>query len=370
MSDDPRRPRRRRPRPSDAPRRPSRHLIDYLPIAALATFVVAVAVVAIMASIWLAPAGKPVPVPSFMGMTFDRANAQASSAHLGLRVVARRTDFRAPKNAVIGQLPSAGEKVREGRVVDVILSDGVPMVSVPNLSNLSLRDAKLALGNAHLTLGNVTESQNVGVIAGQVLEQHPDPFTQLPAGRAVDVTVAKGRPQMYAPNFVGMSLDFAKKAATDAHVVIGGVTLMPIREGARPKGTIVAQDPVPGFAMTPKQKISLQASGGGPQTPTPSPSPSPLASEEAAQSSPSPSPSPSPVLASPGAPRTMRISVALPRSDVAKPVRIVLQDATGSKTLFEQTTTGGVTLSFDLTVVGGGTIETYVDGKLVTTTPL
>jgi len=330
--------------------------------------VLAIAVVAIMASIWLAPAGKPVPVPSFMGMPFDHAQSLASSAHLGLRVVAHRTDFHAPKNVIIGQLPSAGETVREGRVVDVILSDGVPTVSVPNLSNLSLRDAKLALGNAHLTLGKVAESQNVDVIAGQVLEQHPDPFTQLPAGGAVDVTVAKGRPQMYAPNFIGMSLDFAKKAAADAHVVIGGVTQMPIREGAKPKGTIVAQDPVPGFAMTPKQKMSLQVSGGGPQTPTPSPSP--LASEEAAQSSPTPSPSPSPVLASPGAARTMRISVALPKSDVAKPVRIVLQDATGSKTIFEQTTTGGVTLSFDLTVVGGGTIETYVDGKLVTTTPL
>lgn len=368
MSDDPSRPRRRRPRPSEAPRRSSRRISDYLPIAALATFVIAVAVVGIMASIWLAPAGKPVPVPSFRGMPFDHAESLASSGHLGLRVVARRTDFHAPKNVIIGQLPSAGEKVREGRVVDVILSDGVPMVSVPNLSNLSLRDAKLALGNAHLTLGNVSESQNVDVIAGQVLEQHPDPFTQLPAGRPVEVTVAKGRPQMYAPNFIGMSLDFAKKAAAEVHIVIGGVTLMPIREGARPKGTIVAQDPVPGFAMTPKQKMSLQVSGGGP--PTPTPSPSPLTSEEAAQASPSPSPSPSPILASPGAPRTMRISVALPRSDVAKPVRIVLQDATGSKTIFEQTTTGGVTLSFDLTVVGEGTIETYVDGKLVTTTPL
>jgi len=66
----------------------------------------------------------------------------------------------------------------------------------------------------------------------------------------------------------------------------------------------------------------------------------------------------------------MRVSVALPKSDAAKPVRVVLQDATGSKTLFEQTTTGGITLTFDLTVVGEGTIETYVDGKLVTSTPL
>ncbi len=56
--------------------------------------------------------------------------------------------------------------------------------------------------------------------------------------------------------------------------------------------------------------------------------------------------------------------------DAAKPVRVVLEDATGSKTLFDQITAGGITLSFDLHVVGQATIETYVDGKLVSTTPL
>jgi hypothetical protein len=62
--------------------------------------------------------------------------------------------------------------------------------------------------------------------------------------------------------------------------------------------------------------------------------------------------------------------VALPQSDSAKQVRVVLEDATGSKTLFDQRTTGGITLSFDLQVVGQATIETYVDRKLISTTPL
>jgi beta-lactam-binding protein with PASTA domain len=364
MSDQPRQPRRRRR--AQATRRAARHWTDYLPIAAIGAFVIAVAVVGIAAMTWLSPAGKPVTVPPFIGMPFEQAKSLAQSEHIGLRVVAHRTDFHAPKDDVIGQLPGAGEKVRESRVIDVILSDGVPMVATPNLSNLSLRDAKLALDNAHLTLGTVTEVQNLDIVAGQVLEQHPDPFTSLSAGSPVDVSIARGRPQMYTPSFIGMSLDFVRSAAKDAHIALGDVTQMPITQGAKPKGTVVAQDPVPGQALKPKQKVALQVSSGGPETPTPSPSPS--ASEEAAL--PSPSPSPSPLLPSPGSQRAMRVSVALPKSDVAEPVRVVLLDATGSKTLFEQTTTGGVTLSFDLTVVGEGTIETYVDGKLVTTTPL
>ena len=372
MNEGPRRPRRRRPRPQAATRRSSRHWTDYLPWIALGAFVIAVAVVGTLLAIWLAPAGRPVTVPQFLGMTFGQAEQLASSSNIGLRVVAHRNDFHAPKDVIIGQLPSAGEKVREGRVIDVILSDGVPLVSVPNVSNMSLRDAKLTLSNGHLTLGAVSETKNLDVIAGQVLNQRPDPFTQVPAGSAVDVEVATGRPQMYAPNFIGLQVSLVKRAAVDAHVALGTLTDMPITEGAKPKGTIVGQDPAPGTALAAKQKISLQVSSGGPESPSPLPSPVLLASPGAATPSPlsSPSPSPSPVLPSPAGERRLRVSVVLPKSDAPKPVRVMLQDAAGSQTIFDQVTTGGIVLTFDLTVKGSGTIETYVDGKLVTSTPL
>ncbi len=370
MNEGPRQPRRRRPRSPSSTRPPRRHWTDYLPMVAVGAFIIAVAVVGIVAAIWLAPAGKPVTVPTFIGMPFDQGESLASTAHIGLRVVAHRNDFHAPKDVIIGQLPSPGEQVREGRVIDVILSDGVPLVSVPNLSNMSLRDAKLALSNAHLTLGTVSETQNVDVVAGEVLEQRPDPFTQVSADSAVDVTVAKGRPPMYAPNFTGMQLDVAKKAAADAHVLLAPVTRMPLTQGAKPAGTVTSQDPAPGSALGPKQKVVLFVSSGGPQTPTPSPNPSPNQGEETASPAPSPSPSPSPILPSPGAQRAMRVSVVLPKSDTPQPVRVVLEDASGSKTLFDQVTTGGITLTFDLTVMGEGTIETYVNSKLVTSTPL
>lgn len=344
--------------------RTRRHWLDSLPLISLGVLVLAVCAVAVVASQWLTPVGRPISVPPFIGMPFDQARSLAAAAHLELREIAHRPDYHAPKDSVIGQLPNPGEKVREGRVIDVITSDGVPTVKVPNLSNLSLRDATVALENAHLSLGTVSESVNQDLTAGDVLEQHPDPFAAAPAGSEVSVTVAKGRPQMYAPSFVGMPIQSARQAAHDAHVVFGTVTSLALAAGAKPKGMIVAQDPVPGTLLGPKQKIALQVSGGAPPTAAPSPPPSPLAQ------APSPTAAPTSVLPSPGAARTMRISVALPQSSAAQPVKVVLEDATGSKTIFDQTTDGGVTLSFDVTVVGQGTIETYVNGKLVSSTPL
>ena len=109
MNEGPRRPRRRRPRPQKDTRRSARHWTDYLPWIALATVAVAVAVVITLVATWLAPAGRLVNVPPFIGMPFGQAQELASSSHVGLRVVAHRNDFHAPKDVIIGQLPSSRE---------------------------------------------------------------------------------------------------------------------------------------------------------------------------------------------------------------------------------------------------------------------
>lgn len=362
MNGGPQPPPRRRPRPYDTSPRPARNVFDYLPVISLLIFLIAVGGIMIAVSAWLSPAGDPVAVPGFMGMQFEQASKEADRAHLRLHVIARRPDFHAAKDVVVGQLPAAGEKVRSGRTIDIILSAGTPMMKTPNLSNLSLRDAQLALENARLELGSVQEQNNTDVIAGQVLEQHPDPFSEIKAGSKVNVVVAKGRPLLYTPSFLGLSIDFVKQAAKEARIEIGLIRYLAITPGAKPKGVVVQQDPPPGLVLAPKQRVALQLSGGAPATPTPSPSPSPP--ESAA-----PQPSATVSLPSPVSQRLLRVSVALPRSDKPQPVRVVLEDASGSRTLYADNTTGGVTLSFDVSVTGAATIQTYVGDTLISTTP-
>src|ERR1700694_4022762 len=266
MNGGPQPPRRRRPRPYDTSPRPARNVFDYLPVISLLIFLLAVGGVMIAVSAWLSPAGDPVAVPGFMGMQFERASKEADRAHLRLHVIARRPDFHAAKDVVVGQLPAAGEKVRSGRTIDIILSAGTPMVKTPNLSNLSLRDAQLALENGRLELGSVQEQNNTDVIAGQVLEQHPGPFSEIKAGSKVNVVVAKGRPLLYTPSFLGLSIDFVKQAAKEARIELGQIRYLAITPGAKPKGVVVQQDPPPGLVLAPKQRVALQLSGGAPAT--------------------------------------------------------------------------------------------------------
>ncbi len=323
---------------------------------------------------FIAPAGAPVTVPLVIGLQFPAAQSLARKSRVALHVIAHRADFKAPKDRILGQLPAAGEQVREGRSIDVIVSDGVPTVKVPNVGAMSIRDATVALENAHLFLGAVQDRQQSDVTAGPVLDQKPEAFASLPAGSHVDVVVASGRPQRYAPNFVGASITFAIAAAKDAGIALDKITGLAMAPGAKPKGTVVEQDPAAGSPLSPNQRISLQVSGGAPPTPVPlNMSPPAQTSPIPGQSSSNPNqpgPSQSGALPTPQGARGMRVSVALPGSSSPAHIRVVLLDATGSRTLYDQRTTGGFTLSFDVTVTGAATIDTYVDDALVNSTAL
>jgi eukaryotic-like serine/threonine-protein kinase len=335
--------------------------------------VIAIVCAAIAVTRWMAPAGSAVVVPDFIGMQLTDGLDAANAAGVRLHVVEHRLDYHAGKGEIVGQQPASGEQVREGRIVDIVVSDGAPSISVPNVSNMTVRDATVAIENAHLALGDVSTQYNDGVPEGTVLNQSPEPFTKVATGTKVDLSVARGRPVVYAPNFVGMGIDEAVSAAKASHIALAPSIELPLAPSAPPRGVVVAQDPASGEQLRTNQTIQLQVSGG--PIPTPQPSSTPFAppseaSSAEASAAPSPSPTQTSLLPSPTAPRGMRVSVALPQSPTPVRIRVVLLDASGEKTLYDQQTRGGFTLSFDLTVTGAGTLETYVGDTLVNSTPL
>lgn len=336
------------------------------------------ALVAVVALVWIAaeamrllsPAGASVSVPSFTGMRYSEAEDAASRAHLALHTVARKPDYHAPKDTIVGQLPAAGEHVREGRTIDVIVSDGEPYARVPNVANMSVRDATVTLENARLDIGAVTSRYDDGVPEATVLAQTPEALSQVPAGTKVALVIAKGRPVAYAPNFVGMPITSAPAAAKEADVTLAASVQLPIAPSAPPKGIIVSQDPPAGQQLRPGETIALHVSGGAIPTPQPSPTFATPGAVDSGGSGPATGGgSPAQETPSP-APRGLRVSVALPQTTQPARIRVVVVDATGSRVLFDQQSTGGTTISFDITVTGAATLETFVDDQLVNSTPL
>jgi beta-lactam-binding protein with PASTA domain len=368
-------PKRRRRTVDYAPARPKKSReTSYALLASLGVLAVVVAIVAVIGYRILLPSGNPVELPNFAGLAYDVAERLAATAHVRLRVIAHHPDDRVAKGYVIGQFPAHGEHVREGRVVDVIVSDGPTVATVPDLSDMSVRDAQVALGNARLELGAVTIEKSDKVPEGRIIHQLPDAGAQVAATTKVDVAVAKGKPVAYVPNFIGLSLSFSQTAAKQAGVSLGPPMWLPIAKNAKPKGVVVGQDPLPGQPLVSTDKIVLQVSAGPPPTPTPfptvPPTPAPAIQTVAPSASPAPTPASSATATAAPTARSLRIAVQLPASKPAKRVRVALVDATGSRDLYDQVTAGGFTLSFDVTVTGAGTVQTYVDGALTTSTSI
>ncbi len=133
---------------------------------------------------------QPVPVPNVVGQDPDQARATLQDAGFD---VALTYDIE-PANAqqkVAVQNPSAGTKAKKGTKVQIIVS--VPG-TVPDVSGMSLNDAKAALSAAGYKVGNITYTQEPGSPDGSVVRTEPVANTNLNPGESVNITVEGAGP--------------------------------------------------------------------------------------------------------------------------------------------------------------------------------
>ena len=98
------------------------------------------------------------------------------------------------RSKVISHTPEAGEKVKKGDTVTLVLSKGkeVVMVKVPDLSNLTLDEAKAKLNEVGLRFGQPMEEYSDTVEQGRVIKQSISANQEIEQGEIVDVVISKG----------------------------------------------------------------------------------------------------------------------------------------------------------------------------------
>lgn len=179
-------PRTEAARPSKGRAKPEREPPDvplflWIPIAIFGT------AAATMLGIWLFfNLSKPrlVKVPSLAGLTMSEAREMVKPAKLDVVLDGQKASEKVPSDHIISSDPAAGESVREGSHIRVVVSSGSQLAQVPDLKSDSLDQARSILLSAHLELddANVVTKPSRTVEAGLVIGQDP------PAGRKVDQT--------------------------------------------------------------------------------------------------------------------------------------------------------------------------------------
>lgn len=162
-----------------------------------------------------------------------------------------------PRHHVIFQEPEAGIELKKGRDVRIIISKGKMDVLTPNLTGLSVHQARLIIEQ-----NGLCDGQHSAVYTGEyrsdvVMAQSPAAGTVTERGQCVNFLISKGsRPRAYMmPNLTGMSLADAIDLLENHHLRIG--RMMVKNTGSHPPDVIVGQEPLPGHRVESDTPVNM-----------------------------------------------------------------------------------------------------------------
>jgi serine/threonine protein kinase/beta-lactam-binding protein with PASTA domain len=198
------------------------------------------------------------------------ADAQATLVAQGLVVGAVKYTYTGKDNKgeVIGQNPPAGIFLRKGQAVDLTVSNGIRIVSVPNgLIGQTLSGAKASLLAAGLRVGTIL-SKNSSAPANQVLGSKPGAGGQVAAGTKIALIVSNSHVKV--PDVTG------KDPATASAILLQAGFNPVVRRSAvftkLENGLIVSQTPAGATFAASGSTVTIYVDK---KAPTPSPSPTP-----------------------------------------------------------------------------------------------
>jgi serine/threonine-protein kinase len=236
-----------------------------LGLAVLAVFVIA----ALVGNSLFGGGANRVAVPEVVGFAQDRAEAAITDAGLTVGEVTLANSDTVDKGLVISQSPEPGTEVDEQDPVSLVISSGAKESTVPTLVGLSLDEARNALIDAGLQLGDVKrvpspENRNT------VVKAEPPESTTVPVDSRVDLEVASGDNDV--PNVKGKTAEEARNILQQAGFEVEERE----RETADAEpGTVVDQTPNAGRNARLESTVRIFVATAPPEEPTPTETVSP-----------------------------------------------------------------------------------------------
>lgn len=140
--------------------------------------------------------GEALSVPDLTGISTDDAIEILRDKNLKFLITDSLYFDDKPKLSVLDQNPAPNSKVKEGRVIYLTInSDRPPGVPMPNLIDVSLRQAEAMLKAAGLKIGEISYKPDLA--QNVVLEQlwkgsSISPDSKIPKGSSIDLVLGDG----------------------------------------------------------------------------------------------------------------------------------------------------------------------------------
>jgi serine/threonine-protein kinase len=189
----------------------------------------------------ITPGQSGIAVTDVVGKSYTEAYASLTNSKLLVIKVYQESET-IPLDQVISTDPIAGTRVPENTSITVNVSSGAQLVLVPSLLGMTEEQAKIALGNAKLNIGTITQANSAATALGQVTASDPLVNAQVAPGTTVNLVISNGK--VLVPDVRNLSINDARSILTAPDVSLT-VTITTKTTCTGSQGTIVVDQSIP-----------------------------------------------------------------------------------------------------------------------------
>jgi serine/threonine-protein kinase len=210
------------------------------------------------------------PTPTLANLTVAQARTELAKVHMDLVEGPPAKSITVGSGDIVSQDPKAGVSAKEGTTVTVVVSDGPPNVTVPNLANMTCAQATSALQAAHFKSVCAPGSYNNTIATGVLViwsigsTQNP---TKAPYGATITLVPSLGHEPATVPS-IPTSYTFAQAQAALQAV---GLTATQNNEPnpTVPQGQVISTSPASGAQAPYGSAVTVNVSSGPPTVQVP-----------------------------------------------------------------------------------------------------
>ncbi len=206
--------------------------------------------------VYVSVGSERIPVPLVIGMSLEEATETIEDAGLTVGTVDRRPDATFELDTVIASSPVAGVEIGPTIPVNLIVSDGPEIIDLPDVTEMSERDATATLTDLGLRV-IVNEENSNSVPEGQVIRSEPPAGTEVQSGDTILIVVSLGPPPVSVPDLTNMTQQQATNTLANLNLQIRvSNTRQPVADPAQ-DGRVVDQIPDPGTTVDQGETVTV-----------------------------------------------------------------------------------------------------------------
>jgi len=155
--------------------------------------------------------GESITVPDLRGLTKEKLERFIENKHLQYKVVDSLFEVGKTPGTVIEQDPAPDSKVKENRTIYLTINASMPpMVKMPNLIDVSLRQAEAILQTYGLKVGQTIYKPDLAknAVLDQLYQSEKiEPGKEIYKGSVIDLVLGDGigNAEVTVPNLVGLT---------------------------------------------------------------------------------------------------------------------------------------------------------------------